>query len=125
MEENEISYKIRGCIFKVYNTLGPGLLESVYETALTHELNLLDLTVKTQVAIPVFYNDIKFDQGFRADIIVNNKVIIEIKSVENIAEVHHKQLLTYLKLTGLKLGIMVNFNTVDINQSIYRKVNCL
>jgi GxxExxY protein len=82
-------------IFKVYNNLGPGLLESVYE----HELEELDLAVKTQVPIPVIYNDIKMDQGFRADIIVQGKVLIEIKSVENLAEVHHKQILTYLKLT--------------------------
>lgn len=125
MEENEISYKIRGCIFNVYNTLGPGLLESVYEAALAHELSNLGLKVNTQVPIPVVYNDINLELGFRADIIVENKVIIEIKSVENIAEVHHKQVLTYLKLTGIKLGILVNFNAEDISKSIYRKVNNL
>jgi len=125
LEENEISYKIRGCIFNVYNTLGPGLLESVYEAALAHELSNLGLKVNTQVPIPVVYNDINLELGFRADIIVENKVIIEIKSVENIAEVHHKQVLTYLKLTGIKLGILVNFNAEDISKSIYRKVNNL
>lgn len=96
MEENEISFKIRGCIFKVYNTLGPGLLESVYEAALAYELETVNLKVATQVPIPVYYNEIKLDLGFRADIIVNERVLIEIKSVENTAEVHHKQVLTYL-----------------------------
>ena len=125
MEENEISYRIRGCIFKVYNSLGPGLLESVYEAALIYELTLLKLDVKSQSPIPVIYNEIKLDLGFRADLIVERKVLIEIKSVENIAEVHHKQVLTYLKLTGLRLGLLVNFNSEDIAQSIYRKVNGL
>jgi len=125
LEENEISYKIRGCIFSVYNTLGPGLLESVYEAALAHELSNIGLKVSTQVPIPVVYNDINLELGFRADIIVENKVIIEIKSIENIAEVHHKQVLTYLKLTGLKLGLLINFNTEDISKAIYRKVNNL
>jgi GxxExxY protein len=125
MEENEISFIIRGCIFKVYNTLGPGLLESVYEAALQYELLNCKLRVANQVPIPVFYNEIKLDLGFRADLIVEKKVIIEIKSVENLAEVHHKQVLTYLKLTGIKLGIMVNFNTENISNSIIRKVNGL
>jgi GxxExxY protein len=125
MEENDISFKIRGCIFKVYNSLGPGLLESVYEAALIYELHTINLEVESQVPIPVVYNEIKLDLGFRADIIVDKKVIIEIKSIENIAEVHHKQVLTYLKLTGIKLGLLVNFNTEDISHSIYRKVNGL
>jgi GxxExxY protein len=125
MEENDISFIIRGCIFKVYNSLGPGLLESVYEAALLYELSNANLIVLNQVPIPVIYNEVKLELGFRADIIVESKVIIEIKSVENIAEVHHMQVLTYLRLTGLKLGILVNFNTDDISQSIYRKVNNL
>lgn len=125
MEENDISFKIRGCIFKVYNSLGPGLLESVYEAALIYELKGLNLIVENQIPIPVKYNEIKLDLGFRADIIVEKKVIIEIKSVENLAEVHHKQVLTYLKLTNMKLGILVNFNTDNIQSSIYRKVNGL
>jgi GxxExxY protein len=125
MEENSISFKIRGCIFKVYNALGPGLLESVYEAALAYELQTLNLSVDTQVPIPVIYNEIKLDLGFRADVIVEKKVLIEIKSVENIAEVHHKQVLTYLKLTGIKLGLLVNFNSENISQSIFRKVNGL
>lgn len=125
MTENEISYKIRGAIFKVFKTLGPGLLESVYETTLAYELEKEGLYVRTQVPFPVVYDDIKMDLGFRADLIINDKVIIEVKSVENLSEVHHKQVLTYLKLTGLKLAILVNFNTDDINESIFRKVNRL
>ena len=125
MEENDISFKIRGCIFKVYNLLGPGLLESVYEAALVFELKKKNLVAETQVPIPVVYSDIKLDLGFRADIIVEKRVLIEIKSVENIAEVHHKQVLTYLKLTGIKLGLLVNFNSNEISHSIYRKVNGL
>ncbi len=125
MEENDISFIIRGCIYKVYNSLGPGLLESVYETALEFELGEKNLRVRSQVPIPVIYNEIKLDLGFRADLIVEEKVIIEIKSIENLAEVHHKQVLTYLRLTGLKLGILVNFNTEEISKSIYRKVNNL
>lgn len=125
MEENIISFEIRGCIFKVYNSLGPGLLESVYESALAYELRERGFGVQTQVPVPVIYNSVKLDLGFRADIIVEKKVIIEIKSVENIAEVHHKQILTYLKLTGMKLGLLVNFNTEDITHSIFRKVNGL
>lgn len=125
MEENNISFIIRGCIYKVYNALGPGLLESVYETALSYELLEKNCKVEVQVPIPLIYSEIKLDIGFRADIIVEKKVIIEIKSVENVAEVHHKQILTYLRLTGLKLGILVNFNSDDISKSIYRKVNNL
>jgi GxxExxY protein len=125
MTENEISYIIRGCIFKVFQKLGPGLLESVYEAAMLYELNKTELKSKPQVPVPVYYDDIKLELGFRIDILVENKVIIEIKSVENIAEVHHKQILTYLKLTNLRLGILVNFNTSDINNSIFRKVNNL
>lgn len=125
MTENDISYVIRGAIFKVYNTLGPGLLESVYEAALMFELNKAGVETKSQVALPVIYEDEKLDLGFRIDILVNDLVIIEIKSVEQIVEVHHKQVLTYLKLSDKKLGILVNFNTDNISSSIYRKVNKL
>lgn len=125
MTENGISYKIRGAIYEVYKNLGPGLLESVYEAVLTFELQKLGLKVETQVPVPVVYKDQKLEVGFRLDILVENKVIIEIKSVENLAEVHHKQVLTYLRLTGLKLGLLVNFNSDDILKSIYRKVNNL
>lgn len=123
--ENEISYQIRGCIFKVYNELGPGLLESVYEAVLAFQLQEEGLTVKTQVPVPLIYANQKLEVGFRIDILVNNLVIIEVKSVEQLADVHHKQVLTYLKLYDKKLGILVNFNTDNISNSIYRKVNNL
>lgn len=125
MNENDISYKIRGAIFNVHNNLGPGLLESVYVAALRYELRTQNLQVLTEVPIPVYYGDEKLDVGFRLDLLVNHKVLIEVKSVENLAEVHHKQVLTYLKLTNLKLGILVNFNEVNIINGIYRKVNGL
>lgn len=125
MTENELSYLIRGAIFKVYNNLGPGLLESVYELALFYELSILGLLVEKQISLPVAYGDIFLDGGYRIDILVNNLVIIEIKSVETLMPVHHKQLLTYLKLGNKKLGILVNFNSNDIADSIFRKVNSL
>ncbi len=109
MTENDISYQIRGAIFNVYNTLGPGLFESVYSAALTYELQQAGLNVSKEVAVPVCYKDTKLDIGFRLDLLVEDKVIVEIKSVENLAEVHHKQVLTYLRITGLKLGIIGQF----------------
>jgi GxxExxY protein len=123
--ENEISYVIRGCIFKVYNNLGPGLLESVYCAALGLELSKADVHYRTEVGLPVWYEGEKLDLGFRLDILVEERVIIEVKSIEQLAPVHHKQLITYLKLSGLKLGILVNFNTNNIEESIFRKVNGL
>jgi GxxExxY protein len=101
------------------------LLESVYEIALTHVLTEMGLNVKRQVEIPVIFEDIKLEAGFRIDLLVNDLVIIEIKSVEELKSVHHKQLTTYLKLSKLKLGILVNFNTSNILQSIHRNVNGL
>lgn len=114
---------IRKSIFSVYNELGPGLLEKVYEKVLTYELQNNGLAVKTQVQIPIEYKGFVIDTSFIADIIVENKVIVEIKSIPEISNVHHKQLLTYLKLTGLKLGLLVNFNTDYIDKSIIRKIN--
>lgn len=125
MNENDLSYLIRGAAFKVHSTLGPGLLESVYEAALSHELKKIGLEVKNQVGIPFIYDEIRFDIGFRLDIIVNDKIIIEIKSVEALQDVHHKQLLTYLKLTNKKLGLLINFNIVSLKYGIVRIVNNL
>lgn len=125
MHENELSYLIRGAAFKIHTALGPGLLESVYETALAFELQKDGLDVKTQVGIPVVYEQIKMDQGFRVDILVNNKVIVEVKSVAILLDVHHKQLLTYLKLSDKKLGLLINFNAVSLKNSITRIVNNL
>lgn len=125
MKENEISYTIRGAIFKVYKELGPGLLESVYEAALLYQLKKDGLEANSQVPIPVIYDGQELNIGFRIDILVENKVIIEIKSVEELSRVHHKQVITYLKLTKLKLGILVNFNSDNVLNSIFRKVNDL
>jgi len=108
--ENQISYSIRGAVFKIYNDLGPGLLESVYETVLQHLLTSEGYRVQSQVPLPVIYQDVKLELGFRLDLLINDKVIIEIKSVETLMPVHHKQLLTYLKLTNKKLGLLINFN---------------
>lgn len=125
MNENEISRIIVDCCFKVHNQLGPGLLESVYEEVLSYELINRGLTIERQKGIPVIYENLKMELGFRADIIVENKVIIELKSIDAIAPVHTKQLLTYLKLTGLKLGLLVNFNEALIKDGIKRIVNNL
>ena len=125
MDENEISYIIRGCIFKVYNAIGPGLLESAYCMALVYELRKVGLEVKEQVGLPFIYEEIKLDIGYRLDLLVNDKVIIEVKSVEVIADVHYKQVVTYLQLSGCKLGLLVNFNTSKIDENIKRIVNHL
>lgn len=123
MTENEISYIIRGAIYEVYNTLGPGLLESVYEEALLFELEQEGLKVERQVNVPIIYKGHKLANDLRLDILVEDKVIIELKSVQDLQNVFYKQTLTYLRLTGLKLGILVNFNTDMINDSIKRIVN--
>ena len=125
MGENEISYKVRGAIYNIYNAFGPGLLESVYSKSLQQELLREGLKVRREVGIPVFYLGERMDAGFRLDLLVEEKVIIEVKSVETLAEVHHKQVLIYLKLTGLKLAILVNFNVENISKGIFRKVNQL
>ncbi|WP_262147863.1 GxxExxY protein [Chryseobacterium foetidum] len=123
MNENEISFNIRKSIFDVYNELGPGLLEKVYEKILAYDLQNKGLKVQTQVPIPIRFKGLCIESSFIADIIVEEKVIIEIKSIEEIGNVHHKQLLTYLKLANLKLGILVNFNTDYIDKNIFRKIN--
>ncbi len=125
MDINEITYKTRGAIFAVFNELGPGLLESVYEAALTYELNTLGLKVRNQVPVPVVYKEVKLDIGFRLDLIVEEQVIVEIKSVELMHNVHKKQLLTYLKLSNKKLGLLVNFNSDKLvdKESIIRIIN--
>lgn len=123
MQENDITYKIRGCIFNVYNNLGPGLFESVYEAALVYELKKAGLNVKKQVELAVHYDDIILDVGFRIDILVENQILIELKSVEALSKVHYKQVITYLKLSDLHIGLLVNFNTDKINENIKRIVN--
>jgi GxxExxY protein len=125
MTENEISYAIRKAIFKVYNNIGPGLFESAYEAALVYELKKDGYSVTSQLGLPFIYESISLDMGYRIDILVENKVIIEVKSVEILLDGHFKQLLTYLKLSDKRLGILVNFNTAKIDQSIKRIVNKL
>jgi GxxExxY protein len=125
MNENDITYKIRGAIFKVYNELGPGLLESVYEAALLYQLRKDGLQVESQKKLDVYYDGHLLPVDFRLDIIVEDKVIIELKSVEMLKDVHKKQLLTYLKISGRKVGLLVNFNTSDITKDIVRIVNGL
>ena len=125
MTENEISRLIVETCYQIHVELGPGLLESVYEEILYFELKTIGLKVERQKALPVIWKDVKLDLGYRTDLIVENKVIIEIKSVEEIHPVHPKQLLTYLKLTGLKLGLLINFNSPLIKTGITRIVNNL
>jgi GxxExxY protein len=123
MEENDITFKIRGYIFTIYNNLDPGLLELVYEAALLYELQKYNLETKSQVLLPVIYDGVTLEIGFRLDILVEEKVIIEIKSAEDLSRLHFKRLLTYLKLSDKRVGILVNFNSADIKGNIKRIVN--
>ena len=123
MTNKDITYEIRGAIYDVYRTLGPGLLESVYEEALVYELKLRHLNVQRQKPIPVIYKGVALNSELRLDLLVEDSVIIELKSVEDLKKVFAKQLLTYLRLTNKKVGILVNFNTDDILRSIIRIVN--
>ena len=123
MTENEVSRTIVDAALKVHLALGPGLLESVYEIVLAHELRSRGLRVQRQVSIPVRYENILFDEGFRADLVVEQKVIVEIKSVEVTKRVHKKQVLTYLRLADMRLGLLINFGTDLIRDGITRLVN--
>jgi GxxExxY protein len=125
VNENSLAKVIVNTCYNIHVELGPGLLESVYEEILYHELNLQGYRVERQKTIPVFWKGLKMDIGFRADLIVENKVIIELKSIETISPVHPKQLLTYLRLTNLKLGLLINFNEALIKDGIIRIVNKL
>jgi len=125
MTENELSKAMVDCCYKIHKPLGPGLLESVYKEVLYYVLTRNGLMCERQMGVPVTYENIEMDIGFRADIIVEGKVIVELKSVEKILPVHNKQLLTYLKLTGMKLGLLVNFNVELIKNGVTRIVNNL
>jgi len=125
MTENEISYKIIGAALEVRKTLGVGLLESAYEVALAYELRELGFEVKSQVVLPLKYKSEIIDNAYRVDLIVENKVIIEVKSVLEINPISYSQILTYLKLTNIKLGLLINFNTPLIKDGIHRIVNKL
>ncbi len=125
MELHDLSYKIRVAIFKVNTIMGVGLLESVYEAALIYELREMGLQVKSQVELPVYYNNVKLEIGFRIDILVEDAIIIEVKSIEILKEIHKKQLINYLKLSKLKLGFLVNFNVTTLvdKESLVRIIN--
>jgi GxxExxY protein len=123
MTENEISQKIIGAAIEVHKQLGPGLLESTYETCLVYELKQLGLDVKQQQSLPVVYKEVKLDVGYRIDLLIENKVIVEIKSADGLADIHTAQLLTYLKLKDLKLGLLINFNEVLLKTGIRRILN--
>jgi GxxExxY protein len=125
MTENELSKVIVNTAYQIHTQLGPGLLESVYEEIMYFELKKQGFQVERQKAIPVMWNGLKMEIGFRADLIVENKVIVELKSVESLAPVHSKQLLTYLKLTDLKLGLLINYNENLIKDAVHRIVNNL
>ena len=123
MTENEISLITVNTAYQIHYTLGPGLLESVYEEIMFYELSKQGLIVERQKEIPIIWDELRMEIGFRADLIVENKVIVELKSVEMVAPVHPKQLLTYLKVTGIKLGLLINFNEPYIKDGITRIVN--
>ncbi|MEW5859339.1 MAG: GxxExxY protein [Cyanobacteriota bacterium] len=125
MTENEIAKEIVDAAYKIHTHLGPGLFESVYEAVLAYELERRGLRVVRQQPIPVVYENVKLEEGFRADLIVENKVIIELKSLEKLAPVHKKQLLTYLRLTNKRLGLLINFGEALIKDGITRLVNGL
>ena len=125
MTENKIAKIIVDAAYQIHVRLGPGLLESVYETVLAYELKKRGLNVVRQVPVPVIYDDLDFDEGFRADLIVEDRVIIELKSVENILPVHKKQLLTYLRLKDCRLGLLINFGEALIKDGISRIANGL
>ncbi|MDE3000236.1 MAG: GxxExxY protein [Gemmatimonadota bacterium] len=123
MNENEIGAKVVNCAFRLHMKLGPGLLESVYEVILAKQLQTAGLKVETQVPVPIEYEGIRFSEAFRADIIVENRVILELKSVEKVTRAHRKQVLTYLKLTGMKLGFVLNFGSETMKDGIARIIN--
>lgn len=125
MTENELSYKIIGCAMKVHSNLGPGLLESAYEKCLFYELIQSGLLVEMQKPLPLVYQEVKLDVGYRVDLFVENKVIVEVKAVEAFNDVHLAQVLTYLKLSECKLGLLINFNVVSLKFGIKRIINGL
>ena len=125
MTGNDLSYKIISIAIDLHRDIGPGLLESAYESALRHDLQSAGLEVKNQVPMPFNYKDVRLEVGYRIDLIVNDKVLIEVKSIEALAPVHYAQTLTYLKLSGLKLGLLVNFNVKILKDSIHRIANKL
>ena len=125
MKENDISQIVIGCAIEVHKALGPGLLESAYEECLYFELLAAGLKVERQKPLPVVYKEVKLDAGYRFDLLVENCVVVELKSVEGLNDVHTAQVLTYLKLSGCKLGLLINFNVVRLVDGVKRLVNKL
>ena len=125
MDENQLSNLIIGCAIEVHKILGPGLLESAYENCLAYELSQKGVAVLQQVPMPIVYKDVRLDHGYRMDLLVSGKVVVEVKSVEFISDVHEAQLLTYLKLGDYRLGLIFNFNTNTLKSGIKRLVNRL
>lgn len=125
MHENQIGTIVVDSAIRVHRSLGPGLLESVYQTVLTWELERRGHSVQREVVVPIVYGGVTFDQGFRADLIVNDKVVLELKAVEKVTSAHKKQIQTYLRLTGKKLGYLLNFNEALMKDGITRSVNGL
>jgi GxxExxY protein len=123
MELNEVTERIIGCAIKVHKALGPGLLESTYEVCLAHELAKSSLSVKTQVALPVLYDGIKLDAGYRIDLLVEEMIIVELKAVESLHPIHEAQVISYLKLSGKKIGLLINFNVRVLTSGIKRLIN--
>ncbi|WP_320111128.1 GxxExxY protein [Draconibacterium orientale] len=125
MNENDLSYKTIGAAIEIHKVVGPGLLESAYENALAFELREIGFEVKQQVSMPFVFKEVKQDVGYRIDLVINDKILVEVKSVETLAPVHYAQTLTYLKLLGLKLGLLINFNISVLKDGIHRIVNNL
>ncbi|MBE7515307.1 MAG: GxxExxY protein [Chloracidobacterium sp.] len=123
MELNEITEAIIGCAIRVHKALGTGLLESTYAVCLVHELSKSGFNVRSQVALPVLYDGIKLDAGYRIDLLVNETVIVELKAVEAIQQIHEAQVISYLKLSGKKIGLLINFNVKMLTNGIKRRVN--
>ena len=121
--KDPLSYKIIGCAMEVYNSLGPSLLEAAYEKALIHELQLNGLSVKSQVPVNMNYKGINLGEGLRLDLLIEDSIVVELKSVEELKSVHYKQLLTYLKLTNKHTGLLINFNVNDFRDGIKRVIN--
>ena len=120
---NDLSYKVIGCAMEVYRTLGPGLLERAYEKALVHELNVQGIPVKSQVEVEMSYKGVNIGDGLRLDLLIDDQIIVELKSVEELKPVHYNQLHTYLRLMDKRLGLLINFNVTDIMQGVHRIVN--
>ena len=123
MNQNEITEKIIGAAMKVHSALGPGLLESAYQACLFHELNKQGVSVESEVILPVVYDGEEIDAGYRLDLLVEDRVIVELKAVDRILPIHEAQLITYLKLSGCKVGLLINFNVNHLRDGITRRVN--